>query len=98
MRWFKKKVKTLPHEAVLRAQSEKAELNIYSSTWQFVEQWQQEKLSAERQKNDAKRHDAIETAYIRGRISLLKELAELPEETSRNRLVETEPPYAGYGE
>jgi hypothetical protein len=81
--WFKKKELALPFNAVLDQQREEAELDIYSKTWRYIEKWQQEQLNAEREKNDAPRRDAVETAFIRGKIQSLKDLAELGREASR---------------
>ncbi len=76
MSWFSKKTKSLPHEAALSA-DDTARLEIHSPTWKFIKGWQQEKLSAVRESNDSRRHDAIATAYMRGQISVYKDLAEL---------------------
>jgi len=84
-KWFNKKVKTLPFNALIEKEAEEAELNIYSPTWKYIIKWQEERLIAERGKNDAPHHNSDQTAYIRGRISILKDLAELPKDAGRKR-------------
>jgi hypothetical protein len=83
MKWFTKKEKILPFEAKLKQEGDDAELDVYSKTWRYIEKWQQEQITAEREKNDALRRDAVETAFIRGKIQALKDLEELGREASR---------------
>ena len=77
MKWFSRKTKDLPHEAAL-SNDDTARLEIHSPTWKFIKGWQQAKLSAVRESNDSLRHDPIATAYMRGQISVYKDLANLP--------------------
>lgn len=46
--------------------------------WHYVEAWAKERLESSRQRNDADL-GATDTATLRGRIALLKELIALPE-------------------
>ena len=54
------------------------ELNEYSDTWVFVSNWAQAELQSARERNDSMKHDAVQTAALRGRIDMLKGLLELP--------------------
>lgn len=53
-------------------------INFDDGTWRQVTRWAESKLKTEREKNDGMDLDAVQTAVIRGRISLLKELLALP--------------------
>ena len=64
---------TLPHVDLTDSK-----LDPYSPTWLFIRTWAEEELDATREKNDYKKHDEIDTAMLRGRIKLLKDLLALP--------------------
>ena len=53
-------------------------LDISSQTWQYVESWTTINLKKARERNDLTKLDATETAVLRGRIKLLKEILSLP--------------------
>ena len=53
-------------------------INFSDGTWRQVSQWAEQKLKTEREKNDGVELDPVQTAVLRGRISLLKELLALP--------------------
>ena len=48
------------------------------STWNYIAKWATEKLRVERDRNDDQKQDAVQTAFLRGRISAYKELLALP--------------------
>jgi hypothetical protein len=72
----------LPHiEAGFDASTKAARagrLDEYSDTWVFVRNWAESELTKAREENDSFKRDDIQTAALRGRIKLLKELMELP--------------------
>lgn len=53
-------------------------IEILSPTWRFISQWATKRIDILREKNDSKVLNDVETAYTRGRIAQLKELAGLP--------------------
>jgi hypothetical protein len=53
-------------------------MNFPHVSWIQIEAWAKTKLDQERFKNDDAAMDAVQTAFIRGRIALLKELLALP--------------------
>ena len=57
----------------------------HSLTWQWLRQQVQDKLDQARQDNDAIGRDDIQTAYLRGRISIYKELLGIPGEQNNAR-------------
>lgn len=85
MNWFKRKTDDQPFEAKLIVDTTDDQLEVFSKTWRFILNKLDQKISAEREKNDAKRHDAIETAFMRGRISAFKEILDLQNDTGRKR-------------
>ena len=64
-------------------------LDSYSSTWMFIENWAKKELAETRRKNDATTLDIVQTAHLRGRIKLLKELLELSLPPKRDRVRST---------
>lgn len=69
------------------AASRDGELDQYSSTWAYVENWAITELQKARESNDSTKRDAIETAALRGRIRMLKELIALPKPKDRQRRI-----------
>lgn len=55
----------------------------YSDTWVYVANWAEAELQRTRERNDSHKRDAIQTAALRGRIDMLKELIELPRPKER---------------
>ena len=55
-------------------------MSFQDETWKHIERWAQKKLEDSRVRNDANELDAIQTAALRGRISMLKELLALPKQ------------------
>ena len=53
-------------------------IEVHSLTWAYVRSWANEQLQETREKNDVLKLSEKQTAALRGRIRLLKELIELP--------------------
>jgi hypothetical protein len=53
-------------------------INFSDGTWRQIETWAESRLKSEREKNDAPDLTTEETAVLRGRIAMLKELLALP--------------------
>ena len=53
-------------------------LDTSSLTWAFIRKWANEELNKTRIQNDSLIKDQIQTAALRGRIAVLKELINLP--------------------
>lgn len=66
-------------EVTLPSKFQEGKLNSASSTWMFISTWANDELSAARERNDYMKNDQFQTAALRGRIKLLKELLKLPE-------------------
>jgi len=60
-------------------------IHEFSDTWIFVTNWATAELEQARERNDSHKRDAVQTAALRGRIELLKELLELPRPKERRR-------------
>lgn len=60
----------------------------HSDTWIFVSNWAQQELDRARERNDSHKRDAIQTAALRGRIEVLKDLLQLPTPKERRRSTE----------
>lgn len=60
-------------------------IHEFSDTWIFVSNWAAIELDQARERNDSHKRDAVQTAALRGRIELLKELLELPRPKERRR-------------
>ena len=58
--------------------------------WHQIHSWALERLSSARERNDGNL-DAIETAKLRGRIEVLKELVALPE---TQKILDAQPKFA----
>lgn len=58
-------------------------LHEYSDTWIFVSNWAKAELDRAREQNDSQKRDAVQTAALRGRIAVLKDLLELPRPKDR---------------
>lgn len=54
-------------------------IDAYSDTWIFVSNWAESELKNAREANDSQKRTETDTAALRGRIKLLKELMALPE-------------------
>lgn len=74
--WKKKKV---PFVADLPCQEQEKGLDPYSATWVFIRAWLEKNLESAREMNDGPL-DSQKTATIRGRIALMKEIINLPNE------------------
>lgn len=57
----------------------------HSPTWQWLQKEAQKKLQQARADNDSVNRDQVQTAYLRGRISIYKELLGIPEEQNNAR-------------
>ena len=77
--WFAKREKAIPHEAHLADENPTPRIEVYSPTWKFIAQWAAAQLAAERERNDSYRLTEQQTALLRGRIDLLKDLIALPQ-------------------
>ena len=75
--WFKKHKEPVVETFSLQAR-ERAYFDVHSGTWAFIEELLQEKLDKARKANDSLAKDADQTAALRGRIAVLKELLDLP--------------------
>jgi hypothetical protein len=53
------------------------QIEAHSNTWIFITNWAEAELVKAREANDSARRDEIDTATLRGRIKLLKEILEL---------------------
>ena len=53
-------------------------IEVHSLTWAYVRSWANEQIQDTREKNDVLKLSEKQTAALRGRIRLLKELIELP--------------------
>ena len=56
----------------------KVEMDKYSNTWKFIENWCEEELYKLRLKNDNSNLNDIETAVLRGRIKECKRILSIP--------------------
>ncbi|MFI4939809.1 MAG: hypothetical protein ACHP7O_05650 [Burkholderiales bacterium] len=54
------------------------DLHFSDRTWREIARWAEERLTVERRRNDDAKLDAAQTAFCRGRISILKDLLALP--------------------
>ncbi len=52
--------------------------DYFSDTWAFVAQWAAAELVKARKSNDSSKKDEVATALLRGKITMLKELIDLP--------------------
>lgn len=57
----------------------------HSPTWQWLKKELQKKLQQARADNDSVNRDQIQTAYLRGRVSIYKELLGIPGEQNNAR-------------
>ena len=55
-------------------------LEATSPTWVFISEWAESELAECRQKNDSAFLDTQQTAVLRGKISILKQILELPDD------------------
>ncbi len=62
-------------------------LDNQSKTWFFIEDYLKMCLTKAREENDSMNKDALQTAAIRGRIKMIKELLDLPNDKPRDRTV-----------
>ncbi len=62
-------------------------LDKQSKTWFFIEDYLKMCLNKAREENDSMNKDALQTAAIRGRIKMIKELLDLPNDKPRDRTV-----------
>jgi len=76
VKWFKKKPSAF--NVHIPQQEEEGKIDIYSPTWKAISQWATKELITAREFNDKKSLDIIKTSVIRGRISMLKSLLNLP--------------------
>lgn len=53
-----------------------------SGTWLFIDGWAQDRLDAIRKKNDNPSLSERETAILRGKIKILKEISALPDKSA----------------
>jgi hypothetical protein len=101
MKLFKKKKQIINAELSGQQGSGDGFLNTGSNTWTFIKKWAENELMATRMSNDSLEKDETQTAALRGRIKLLKEILALPEEKpAKMGLLVTQydddPTYAGY--
>jgi hypothetical protein len=82
--WYNEPNPELPHEAALPDESD-ARIEPNSPTWRFITKWTSDEIDAARDRNDSRHRDEIDTAYIRGQIAILRDLAELPNAGRDNR-------------
>lgn len=68
-------------------------INTGSPDWIAVDKWARAELHRLRERNDSSMLDPVETAFLRGEISRLKRLLELPSREDREIIVVEEPPY-----
>jgi hypothetical protein len=73
-------------------EASKEKIDEFSDTWIFVERWAKEELTKAREQNDSTKRTEVDTAALRGRISLLKQLLELPLPPKRERKRIDRPP------
>lgn len=66
-------------------------LDQYSGTWEFISKWLEDDLVRTRESNDSTKKTEQETAVIRGRIKLIKELLALPSAKIRKKQIEDDP-------
>jgi hypothetical protein len=70
------------------------DIDSASRTWGTIEDWANAELAKAREQNDSPMRTEVQTAVLRGRIKLLKELIALPlpdkKETRRPKAVEPE--------
>lgn len=57
----------------------------HSPTWRWIKEQLAQKLQQAREDNDASGRDMMQTAYLRGRISVYKELLDIPGEERNAR-------------
>jgi hypothetical protein len=76
--WFTRQAPVIPHEAQLDGEATNARIEVFSPTWKFIDKWSKDQLAAERERNDSHRLTEVQTAVLRGRIDLLKDLIALP--------------------
>ena len=62
-------------------------LVVGSTTWGFIKQWANDELSKARLGNDSLGLDEVATSALRGRIDVLKDLLDLPEEDEKRGLL-----------
>ena len=76
---LRRSTKKQPIEAKLPIQGmPKGELNTSSPTWFFIREWANNELNQARISNDGLNKDTTQTAALRGRIKVLKEILALP--------------------
>ena len=78
MNWFKRKKSSKSFDVAMPDQEIDGKIDIYSPTWKAVSAWATKELSTAREFNDKKSLDIIKTSAVRGRISMLKSLLNLP--------------------
>jgi len=67
-------------------QSPRDEIDEFSRTWVAIHAWTEAQLGKAREDNDSLLRDENQTAALRGRIKLLKELIDLPKPDKRERV------------
>lgn len=79
--FWKKKNNDGPYVAALPGEKpDGGYLEVHSPTWKWVRKWAEDALNEARINNDHEFLDQNKTALIRGRIAVLKQLIDLPEE------------------
>jgi hypothetical protein len=74
------------HVADAPKTSREGRIEPYSETWTFLSHWLEADLAKSRESNDSSKRDALQTAELRGRIKLLKELIDMPVKKERPRI------------
>lgn len=65
--------------------SEEGEIEQHSQTWIYISNWAMSEVARLRELNDMQKHDAIQTAALRGGIRRLKDLLALAEPKTEPR-------------
>ena len=75
--FLKKKIQPPYHVTI---QDQEIQIDTKSATWKYIDRWAHESIEKLRLKNDAPTNTETQTAIIRGKIKMIKELMDLPKE------------------
>ena len=86
MKLFKKKKQIINAELSGEKGFAEGQLETGSLTWMFIRKWANNKLNEARISNDSLEKNETQTAALRGRISILKDILALPEQPKKGLL------------
>jgi hypothetical protein len=69
-----------PEPYHVTVQEHEIRIDTKSATWKYIDRWAQESIEKLRLKNDAPTNTETQTAIIRGKIKMIKEVLDLPKE------------------